>query len=637
MNKNEPRVIDILLYKPYKILTRIEDPDLKLLKDGDLITAKVSVDTIENGEYKKPYKIRCYNKTGYITIIYFNYYVDYITKNYPIGATITISGAVKKNKFNGELIMTHPDVNKALPPIEQVYQLTYGLTNKIVRDVIHAILEKIKPLQKSIVINDKRPFFELLLSMHYIQNINELDTITDDLAFYELFAEQIALKQIRKEKQIKKEQFTRDDTLKNFYLGQIPFTLTNAQKKAINEIESDTYSDKIMLRLLQGDVGSGKTIVAFLTMLPYIQNKKQVALMCPTSILATQHYNLLKSYGINSELLIGTTKKRKQLLKKIENGEIDVLIGTHTLFQKDVVYKDLKYVIIDEQHKFGVVQRLNLIEKNYNLDTLIMSATPIPRTLSLSIYGDIELSIIDEKPKNRMEIITSAIHKNNLDKMIERIKERLRNKEKVYWVCPFIDESESEEFKHVMPVTKRYEYLKDIFKDEVGLLHGDLKEQKEQILNEFVNGNLNILISTSVIEVGIDVPNATIIIIENPERFGLSQIHQLRGRVGRGDKQSYCILLYERRSENFKKRADILVATNDGFKIAEEDLKLRGGGDILGIKQSGLNEMLFFNLQRHYNTLVEVNKAVREHKVDDKTELLLKVFGYDNFKKQKMN
>ncbi|MDR3290083.1 MAG: ATP-dependent DNA helicase RecG [Rickettsiales bacterium] len=655
LNNDTPKIIDLLFLKPYRILYRLQNPDLRTLKDGDLITVNVIVNDVEisNGVKKIPCKIRCYNKTGFITILYFNYFQDFIVRNFKEGLEVSISGSVKKNEFNNELTMLHPDyINQKAPEFEQIYPLSYGLTNKMVRNTIQKCLEQVEDVE---LFEGNMGFKKALLELHNVKTEQDMEKFKQ-LSFYELLAQQLALKIIRDEtKKDEKMPFIRIDKLKEKYLKQIPFELTSAQKKVITEIENDIYSNKKMLRLLQGDVGSGKTMVAFLTMLPYLENKKQVAFMCPTSILAKQHYEMLKRYSINVELLVGGTKDKKRILEKMKCGEVDVVVGTHALFQKGVEFYNLRYVIIDEQHKFGVVQRLSLISKIVNVipsqiggkegdeidcnvgndyencvDTIIMSATPIPRTLSLSIYGDMDLSIIDEKPQNRKEIITSSVHKTKIDDVILKIKGKIEQGEQVYWVCPLIEENE--ELEHIIPVLKRFEILQNIFDEQVALLHGAMKEsEKDNVITNFAVGKTKVLVSTTVIEVGIDVPQATIIVIENPERFGLAQMHQLRGRVGRGNKQSYCLLLYERTSENFKKRMEILKKTSDGFKIAEEDLKLRGSGEILGKKQSGMGELKFADLF-DYNLLLKVNEMVKNV---SKYENLLKIFGYDKILKNR--
>ncbi|GMO61573.1 MAG: ATP-dependent DNA helicase RecG [Rickettsiales bacterium] len=639
LNLDNPRVIDLLFHRPYKILQKINQPDLKQVKDGDLIISEVIVNNVEKSSVKKlPTKIICQNETGFITLIYFNC-PDFILKNYTEGKKLIISGVAKKNDFNGELIITHPDIVKNTNEIEQVYPLTFALTNRMLINTIQKILEKMKDVVLFETDEKKFGLKQCLMQMHNPKTEQELldSPYLDRLGLYELLSQQIALKNIRnKTKNTNKIAFKRSDVLKKEYLKQIPFELTGAQKKAITDIENDIYSNTNMLRLLQGDVGSGKTIVAFLTMLPFLENKKQVAFMCPTSILAEQHYKMLKNYGVNAELLVGgKSKAKKQMLEKIKNGLIDVVVGTHAIFQDSVEFYDLGYVIIDEQHKFGVAQRLKLIEKiNGKMkddevinspDCLIMSATPIPRTLSLSIYGDMDISIIDEKPKNRKDIITTPIHKDKIDEVIGRIAIKIGEGEQVYWVCPLIEENE--ELEHLMPVKTRFEYLQKIFKEKVALLHGQMKEEEKQaVINDFASGNVKILISTIVIEVGIDVPQATIMVIENPERFGLAQIHQLRGRIGRGDLQSYCILLWERMSANFKERMEVLKDTCDGFKIAEADLKMRGAGEVLGKRQSGYAEMKFGDIT-NYMLVLESSNLLNKIKNYDN---LLKIFCGEN-------
>ncbi|MDR2527316.1 MAG: ATP-dependent DNA helicase RecG, partial [Rickettsiales bacterium] len=526
--------------------------------------------------------------------------------------------------------------NKNIPEIEQIYPLTDKITNKMIRNTIYKILNDMKEvklcdivgeLEQSNIINKiKLSFKQCLYEIHNAKNEHILSPnsqFIEQLALYEILSEQIVLKEISKNNDNIRTPIQKNFNLKEYYLKRLPFNLTKAQEKVIFEIENDIFSNKSMLRLLQGDVGSGKTIVAFLTMLPFLENKKQVAIMCPTSILAEQHYSFFKKNNINVGLLVGGIKQKKQLLQKIENGDIDVIIGTHAIFQDKVKFKELGYVIVDEQHRFGVSQRLELINKGYKTDTLIMSATPIPRTLSLSIYNGISLSIIDEKPKNRKDIITVLIQKNKILELIQKIKNKIEQSEKVYWICPLIDENEG---NNVISVNERYNILKTYFEDGLEILHGDMDENKKnKILENFAIGNTKILVSTTVVEVGIDVADATIIVIENPERFGLSQIHQLRGRVGRGEKQSYCVLFYENCGENFKKRMEVLRNTNDGFKIAEEDLKLRGKGEIIGNKQSGM-QMRIANLQFHYDLFLSVNKIIDNIANYDN---LLKIFYND--------
>ena len=683
--EKELKVIDLLYHKPEKVLFRKENPDLRTVQDGDLITVKVVVD-----DYKIPYKnyqphkILCHNQTGFITIVYFKM-LDYMKPMFKEGNEIVISGKVEK--FNNELQMTHPDYvnNQNIPNYEQIYPLTAGLINKNLRQNIQKILQKIPDLPEwlpndLLFENGWKSWKESILSMHNAKNDNELldnSPYIERLAFDELLANQISFNLVKEKIKLENQKdifVNKNNSLKKHFLELLPFELTNDQKKVIKEIEDDLYSQKRMLRLVQGDVGSGKTVVAFLSMLPFLENHKQIAFMVPTSILATQHFEWLKNIcnksndieiidynelasskknlenslldfdknekniKIKIALLTGKIKgkKREKILNALKNGDIDILIGTHAIFQEKVEFKNLEYVVIDEQHKFGVAQRLNLIEKGKNTDTLIMTATPIPRTLALTIYGDMDISTIKEKPKNRKEIITTSLQKERFNDLITRIKEKIKENEKIYWICPLIDESEN---LPATPVFQRYEEFKKFFKEEeLGLLHGKMtEEEKDKIMADFSdkNGLAKILVSTTVVEVGVDVPDATIIIIESPERFGLSQIHQLRGRVGRGDKQSYCILFYEKLTNSLRKRMEILKNSSDGFYIAEEDLKLRGSGEMLGVKQSGYQEYLIANLSTHYTLLLQASKLAKQI-VKDKNLLnsesiktLLQMFSYD--------
>ena len=683
--EKELKVIDLLYHKPEKVLFRKENPDLKTVQDGDLITVKVVVD-----DYKIPYKnyqphkILCHNQTGFITVVYFKM-LDYMKPMFKEGNEIIISGKVEK--FNNELQITHPDYvnNQNIPNYEQIYPLTAGLINKNLRQNIQKILQKIPDLPEwlpndLLFENGWKSWKESILSMHNAKNDNELldnSPYIERLAFDELLANQISFNLVKEKIKLENQKdifVNKNNSLKKYFLELLPFELTNDQKKVIKEIEDDLYSQKRMLRLVQGDVGSGKTVVAFLSMLPFLENHKQIAFMVPTSILATQHFEWLKNICTKSNnieiidynelasskknlenslldfdkneknikikiaLLTGKIKgkKREKILNALKNGEIDILIGTHAIFQEKVEFKNLEYVVIDEQHKFGVAQRLNLIEKGKNTDTLIMTATPIPRTLALTIYGDMDISTIKEKPKNRKEIITTSLQKERFNDLIARIKEKIKENEKIYWICPLIDESEN---LPATPVFQRYEEFKKFFKEEeLGLLHGKMtEEEKDKIMADFSdkNGLTKILVSTTVVEVGVDVPDATIIIIESPERFGLSQIHQLRGRVGRGDKQSYCILFYEKLTNSLKKRMEILKNSSDGFYIAEEDLKLRGSGEMLGVKQSGYQEYLIANLSSHYTLLLQASKLAKQIVKDknllnsESIKILLQMFSYD--------
>jgi len=639
VNKDEgqtlPKILDLIYHKPERFVHRKKFANLFEVQNGEFVTIKVTVEEhILPAKYNHPYRVRCYNPTGFISVIYFKSYNNFIEKKFPIGEEVIISGRV--DRFNGELQMSHPDYiynvsdkDIKVPEYEAVYPLTAGLSNKILRKDIGEAISKLPTLPEWIdetILKSEGwvSWKESVLAIHNTNKIEDLDLnsrYVRRLAFDELFANQLAMGLIRqriKNDINKKTLKIFENGLKQEFLVKLPFELTGDQVKVLDEIEKDIYSNKRMLRLLQGDVGSGKTVVAFLSALSFVENKKQVAFMVPTSVLAQQHYKWISELCENSKikiaLLTGKTKgkEREKILEELEAGKIDILIGTHAVFQKNVKFKDLGYVIIDEQHKFGVAQRLALAKKGEQPDVLVMTATPIPRTLTLTIYGDMEVSYIKEKPKNRKQINTKVISKYKMPKLLQSLKKKMSEGEKIFWICPLVDESE---VINASAVNERYNDFKTIFGNHcVGFVHGRLKEdEKHNIMQEFnnKNGQIKLLIATTVIEVGIDIPDATIMIIEHPERFGLSQLHQLRGRVGRGSKESYCILLYEKIGETSAKRLKIIRDMYDGFAIAEEDLKIRGAGEILGTRQSGYKNYKIANLNVHYDLLHKASQLAK--------------------------
>lgn len=656
-----PKMLDLLFHLPDKFLQRKFVNSIQDINDGDVIIAKVKVVSHSRPiRSKQPYIITCYLGNNFVNIVYYKYFENYINLKFKMDSEIFVSGKV--DIYNSQIQIVHPDYISnnliEIPKVETIYPLTYGITNKEIFKNVNVILKQCPNLpewlNKDILNkNDWSSWKESLSILH--KPVNILDPKNNKyrkrLAFDEILAQQLAIISVKnKEKNKIKESILVDkQKLKqNFIENVLPFNLTNDQIKVINEIENDTFSNKKMVRLLQGDVGSGKTIVAFITMLNYIENNKQCVLMVPTSILANQHYENLKIFCDRLNLKIGILtgkikgNRRKDILKQLKTGEINILIGTHALIEDNVEFNNLGFVVIDEQHRFGVEQRLTLINKSKNSDILVMSATPIPRTLALTIYNDMDLSIIKEKPKNRKEIITSLIHIDKYDDLIERIKEKIKENEKIYWICPLVEESEH---LNLTNVKNKYEEFCSIFGSEsVSLIHGKMKEkEKDTIMEEFCNNdNKKILISTTVIEVGIDVKNATIIVIDHPERFGLSQLHQLRGRVGRGDKQSYCILLYDLKNcgQNTLKRLHIMKNTTDGFDIAEQDLKIRGIGEVMGIKQSGQQDYLIANLDNDFELLeqaIDYTQKIVQNNEISKYNLLLQLFGYANFCSEILN
>lgn len=656
-----PKMLDLLFHLPDRFLQRKFVNSIQDINDGDVIIAKVKVVSHSRPiRSKQPYIITCYLGNNFVNIVYYKYFENYINLKFKMDSEIFVSGKV--DIYNSQIQIVHPDYISnnliEIPKVEAIYPLTYGITNKEIFKNVNVILKQCPNLpewlNKDILNkNDWSSWKESLSILH--KPVNILDPKNNKyrkrLAFDEILAQQLAIISVKnKEKNKIKESILVDkQKLKqNFIENVLPFNLTNDQIKVINEIENDTFSNKKMVRLLQGDVGSGKTIVAFITMLNYIENNKQCVLMVPTSILANQHYENLKIFCDRLSLKIGILtgkikgNRRKDILKQLKTGEINILIGTHALIEDNVEFNNLGFLVIDEQHRFGVEQRLTLINKSKNSDILVMSATPIPRTLALTIYNDMDLSIIKEKPKNRKEIITSLIHIDKYDDLIKRIKEKIKENEKIYWICPLVEESEH---LNLTNVKNKYEEFCSIFGNEsVSLIHGKMKEkEKDTIMEEFCNNdNKKILISTTVIEVGIDVKNATIIVIDHPERFGLSQLHQLRGRVGRGDKQSYCILLYDLKNcgQNTLKRLHIMKNTTDGFDIAEQDLKIRGIGEVMGIKQSGQQDYLIANLDNDFELLeqaIDYTQKIVQNNEISKYNLLLQLFGYANFCSEILN
>ena len=632
--KNINTIFDLLWNLPRDFVDRGSIYSVNQLEIGKVQTIKVLVKKYNFPRIRNlPNRVTCEDPTGKIDCVFFNSYEGYIRKILPLNQEVTISGKI--NFYNKKYQIVNPnhissDLN-SINKIHSKYSLTDGLNEKKYQKVINEVLKNLPDLDEWLSEDISNKFNNIswkssIIQLHDPKNFNQKGNFLNRLIFDEILSNFLISSSIRRKiKKIKKTKKKFDDEPINSIIKKINFKLTKDQLSSIKDINNDLKSDRKMFRLLQGDVGSGKTIVSLIATLNVIYSNFQVAFMAPTEILAKQHYSLaqkLFNKNIKIKLLTGKTeyKDRKIILDDLSKGNIDLLIGTHSLFQDKIKYKKLGLIIIDEQHKFGVKQRKKLSDKaGTDCDVLVMSATPIPRTMIMTIYGDMDTSIIKSKPKNRKDIKTYSKNEKNINDIIKFVDKQINNGNQIFWVCPLIEESKKVDHQSSI---KRYEILKKIFKNKVGLLHGGIdKVEKEKILSHFLSKKIDIIVSTTVIEVGIDFPNANLIIIENANKFGLSQLHQLRGRVGRGSKESFCILMFKSSlSENAKKRINILKSSNDGFKISEEDMKLRGYGDLLGFKQSGLKNFKLADPIRHEDLFILAEKEIK--KIEAKNENL---------------
>lgn len=616
------RVVDLLWHLPSGVIDRRFAPKLAEAPAGKVATITVLVDAhFPSSSAKRPYRVRCSDETGFAHLVFFHGREDWLRRQLPEGEWRVISGVVEH--FNDEIQITHPDhivplaEREQVMTIEPVYPLTGGLTARMVAKTIRAAVDQAPAMpewqdEAWFARKDWPSWHQALDSLHRPQS--EQAVIEDcparrRLAFDELLANQLALMMVRAHmRRLKGRPIPVSTHLRPQVLAALPFTLTSAQTRSLAEIDADMAEPLRMLRLLQGDVGSGKTVVALLAMLNAVEAGAQAALMAPTEILARQHMEtiapLVESAGLRVALLTGRDKgkARDAILADLAAGDIHMIIGTHALFQEDVAYADLAFAVIDEQHRFGVHQRLELASKGQAVDMLVMTATPIPRTLLLTSYGDMDASRLDEKPPGRQPVSTRALPLSRMDEVVDGIGRAVKGSARVYWVCPLVEDSETSD---LAAAEERHRHLSQVFGDGVGLVHGKMKgPAKDKVMADFAAGDLSVLVATTVIEVGVNVPEATIMVIEHAERFGLAQLHQLRGRVGRGSGASSCLLLYGAPlSENAKARLEIMRATEDGFVIAEEDLRLRGGGEILGTRQSGLPEFKLADLSLHGDLL----------------------------------
>ena len=644
--KKIEKIKDIFLNLPYSETDRSKIYKLNELQIGKIQSIKVIVKKINFPRIRNlPNKIQCEDETGKIDIVYFNSREGYLRKLYPLNEWVVISGKI--NFFNKRYQITNPDYVTSLEKEEYVvknipkYNLTKGINEKKYRLISEQVINNIPEIDDWLD-NDFIKKNNLINWSQCIKNLhktkdgkNNLSKSFRRLVFDELCANFLTLSKNRKI--IKKEK-----SAKNFFYreskyieNRLPFILTKSQKDVLKEINKDLLSKKRMFRIIQGDVGSGKTIVSLLAIANIIESGYQCALMAPTEILAKQHFELTqKIYNglkFKVDFLTGKTenKTRKEILNNLKNGKTNLLIGTHSLFQKKIIFKKLGLAIIDEQHKFGVKQRSELAKKGGDdCDVLLMSATPIPRTMMMSLYGDMDISKITEKPAERKKINTLSKPEKKINELWPFIRKQIIDNNQIFWVCPLIEESS---FLDYSSAKKKFDLINKKFPNKVGLIHGALnKVEKEEVLQKFLNKDLTILVSTTVIEVGIDFPNANLIIIENANKFGLAQLHQLRGRVGRGRKQGTCILLFkDGLSKNAIKRIKILKDSDDGFLIAEEDLKLRGFGDLIGYQQSGIKNFRFSDPVIHEDLFKLAEKFIHDNSEninDKKYSFLLKLF-----------
>lgn len=624
------KIVNLLWHLPSGIIDRTYSPKLINAVPGRICTITVKVvEHIAPKSSKQPYRVIVEDDTEQLVLIFFKAYVSSLQKALPVGATRVISG--KLESFNGQLQMPHPDyiaMPDELPNIlgmETVYPLTAGITNKMLGKFMAQAVARIPDLPewqdpKFIAQQGWDNFKNTLTTIHHPRYQTELEPFAKErcrLAYDELLANQLALAIVRQ--RVKKQagrSLNGDGHLRQKILSLLPFNLTDAQQRVLSEIYADQAAPFRMLRLLQGDVGSGKTIVALLSMLNAVECGAQAAIMAPTEILAKQHLEtiapLCAQIGVSAALLTGKTKakERKQILEYLAQGKINILIGTHALFQEEVAFKDLAFAVIDEQHRFGVQQRLLLSQKGNLADILVMTATPIPRTLVLTAYGDMEYSKIDRVPAGRKPVDTRVLPLDKLPEVVAALKRKLASGVRAYWVCPLVEESEKSD---LAAAEERFAALQKIFGADVGLVHGKMKEKdKDAVMEKFKLGQIKLLVATTVIEVGVNVPEATLMIIEHAERFGLAQLHQLRGRIKRGFAESTCLLLYNPPlSATARDRLNIMRESEDGFLIAEKDLELRGGGEILGTRQSGFSEFKIADMSVHKNLLHIANQDAK--------------------------
>ena len=646
-------MIDAFYIIPSRVIDRTQDIDFRKLEKGQIITTSLKV---KKHKYpfnsKLPYVIECTKGNLIINLIYFSIKGNFLRNKFPENKEFIVSGKVSFYKSN--ISIAHPDYieeienEDKLRSFENIYPLTRGIHLKDLKKIFDfgkIYIEKYKEWISRPIIDkfNFHSFHNSILKLHFPENkddVEKKELFRKRLAADELISNYFAIRYLKEKTKKKEDNLDLDFSSQNQLVLNLPFKLTEKQKTIISEINSLNNSHYRETILLQGDVGSGKTIVSLLTAIPFILKGYQVAYMAPTEILASQIYeniiNLIQLNKINPVLLTGSTKNKDEIYQKISNKEFDFIVGTHAIFQESLSFNQLKYVIIDEQHRFGVRQRLILGEKGINTNILLMSATPIPRTLALAQYGEIEQVVLNERPAFQKPIITKVSNSEKIKDLIIYLKKSISDKNQIYWICPLVEESENHEYKDV---ESRFKSLQKVFGSKVGLLHGKMKStDKENIINEFKSGKIGILVATTVIEVGIDNKNANTVVIENSEKFGLSQLHQLRGRVGRGNEQGYCFAIYgENITDTSIERLKVFKNNLDGFKLAEKDLEIRGTGDVLGYRQSGDSLFRFVDTAQDQELIIEcfnyVKEVISSKKFEDK-EFQQKIYQLLLFFKQ---
>ena len=621
------KIADLLWHLPYNLTDRTYTCPISQIKTGRIWTGVVRVvEHLPPQKKSQPYRIVCADETGEIVLNFFKYYKDSLKKQLPVDSVKVISG--KTEWFNACIQMNHPDYISEpenfeyVKSVEPIYPLCAGVTNKMMRWYVKQSLVKVPDLaewcEPGFMKSQNFPSFKKALEKAHnplvAQDVSPTAPARKRLAYDELLANQLMLAIARGfHKKKEGRSFQSSGVLRKKLLDALDFELTDAQKNVLQDIIKDQSSSYQGLRLVQGDVGCGKTVVAMLGMLGAVECGAQAAMMAPTEILAKQHFETIGAWaekiGVKAALLTSKIKgkKRLEIFEGLENGDIDILIGTHALFTDDVHFKDLGFIVVDEQHRFGVEQRLKLSQKGNKPDIIVMTATPIPRTLVLTRFGDMDYSKIDELPRGRKPVDTRVMSVSKVSDVMKALNEKINAGTRIYWVCPLIEENEKSD---LAAAVARFEALQKIYGSKVGLVHGKMKEiEKDAVMTRFKNGDIQILVATTVIEVGVNVSEATVMIVEQAERFGLSQLHQLRGRIKRGNQAGVCLLLHGcELSNTARERLNVMKSSEDGFLIAEKDLDLRGGGEILGTRQSGTEEFKVANLEFHKELLYTAHK-----------------------------